>query len=89
MAQEILNKLLDFIAQNFSVELDEINLEKSLVDEGIIDSIGFIEITSYLSKEFSVEVQEDQINRENFGSVMKIVNFIEREIRKPSVRKSF
>ena len=89
MAQEILNKLLDFIAQNFSVELDEINLEKSLVDEGIIDSIGFIEITSYLSKEFSVEVQEDQINRENFGSVMKIVNFIEQEIRKPSVRKSF
>ena len=47
MPKEILDKFLHFIARNFMVELDEIPLDKSLIDEGIIDSFGLIEIQVY------------------------------------------
>ena len=72
--------LLNFIADNFLVDQDEIDLEKSLVDEGIVDSTGMVEIISFIEEEYSFEVEEDKMTRENFGSVLKIVDFIKNEM---------
>lgn len=79
--QDIQQKLLDFITRNFLVDEDEIVLDESLVDQGIIDSFGLIEIASFMETDFSIYVQEEQMNRENFGSVIKLVNFIKREMK--------
>ena len=78
MKQEIQEALLGFIISNFMVEREEIDLEKSLIDEGIIDSFGLIEISSFIEDDFSIAVKEDDMVRENFGSVLKIVDFIHR-----------
>ena len=80
MSKEIRNKLLDFIVENFLVEKDEIDLDKSLVDEGIIDSTGLVEIIAFIEEEFSIKVEDEQMTRDNFGSVVKIIDFIEKEI---------
>lgn len=61
------------------VERDKIDLDKSLIDEGIIDSFGLIEIASFLEDEFQIKITEDKMIRANFGSVHKIVNFIGKE----------
>jgi acyl carrier protein len=82
MQQDIQEQLLEFICRNFMVEKDEIDIEKSLVDTGIIDSIGLIEISTFIQNKFGIMVKEEQMNRENFGSVVKIVKFIEIEIKK-------
>lgn len=79
MPQEIQEKLLSFITSSFMVERDEIDLDKSMIDEGIIDSFGLIEIASFMEKEFQMKISEDQMIRNNFGSVHKIVDFIMRE----------
>jgi acyl carrier protein len=73
---EIMEMLLDFICQNFMVEKNDINLDVSLVDQGIIDSIGLIEISAFIERKFSIKVLEDQMTLENFGSANKIANFI-------------
>ncbi len=82
MSQEIQDKLLDFITQSFFVEKDEIPLEKSLMDTGIIDSIGLVEIVSFMEREFSFVVGENHMTRDNLGSIVKMVGFIERESEK-------
>lgn len=79
MSQEIQDKLLAFITSSFMVEREEIDLDKSMIDEGIIDSFGLIEIASFMEKEFNMNVNEEQMIRSNFGSVHKIVDFIKRE----------
>jgi acyl carrier protein len=79
MSQEIQDKLLAFITSSFMVEREEIDLDKSMIDEGIIDSFGLIEIASFMEKEFNMKVSEEQMIRSNFGSVHKIVDFIKRE----------
>ena len=61
------------------VERDEFELDKSLIDQGVIDSFGLIEISSFLQKEFGFEIQETEMTRANFGSVLKIVDFIEKK----------
>ncbi len=76
MTQDIQEKLLDFITKNFVVERDEVDLDKSLIDEGIIDSFGLIEIGTFMETQFGFTVDEDDMVRENFGSVHKMVDFI-------------
>ena len=75
----VLQDLLEFITQNFMVERDEIDLDKSMIDEGIIDSFGLVEIASHIENEYGMKIDETQMVRENFGSVNKIVAFIKRE----------
>ncbi len=71
--------LLDFLCQQFLVEIEDIELDKSLIDTGIIDSMGLIEISAYLQREYEIKITEEKMNRNNFGSVLKIVDFIQRE----------
>ena len=77
---EIRTKLLNFITATFFVDEDEIDLDNSLVDDGIIDSFGLIEIASFLKTAFAVNVEDDDMNRENFGSANRMVEFIFGEI---------
>ena len=73
---EIQVALLDFLCRQFYVDLDDIILDKSLIDTGIIDSMGLIEIASYIKKSHGFTVTKEQMNRENFGSTLRIVDFI-------------
>lgn len=79
MSEEIKDRLLDFITTSFMVERHEIDLDKSMIDEGIIDSFGLIEIATFMEREFGMKVREEQMIRSNFGSVNRIVEFIKRE----------
>ncbi|HQL01079.1 MAG TPA: acyl carrier protein [Smithellaceae bacterium] len=76
MEKEIQDKLVAFICESFMVEPDEFNLEESLVDQGVIDSIGLVEISAFIEETFGIKVAETDMTRQNFGSVKKMVAFI-------------
>ncbi len=78
--ENIKELLLEFITRNFMVEREEIDLGKSMIDEGIIDSFGLIEIATFMEDQFSMTVEDDDMNRDNFGSVLKLVDFIYKRI---------
>ncbi|MFC1505214.1 acyl carrier protein [Thermodesulfobacteriota bacterium] len=80
MPEKIKNKFMHFIAQNFMVEKDDIPLDQSLVDEGIIDSFGLFEIIAFIETEYSISIPEDQQNDTNFGTVSQIIDFIEANV---------
>ena len=82
MEEKIQEQLLDFLTRNFLVAREEIILDESLIDQGIIDSFGLIEIATFMEKSFFIVVTEKQMTRQNFGSVLKIVNFIRTEMDK-------
>lgn len=77
---EIREGLLEFVSTTFMVDKSEIELDKSMIDMGIIDSMGLIEIVSYLENHYEFKVTEEQMNRDNFGSVLKIVEFVKRMV---------
>ena len=75
MSSLIQDKLLDFISAQFRIPRDQIDLGASLVDQGVIDSFGFVEIVAFLEETFGLAIADEQINGENFGSVERIVRF--------------
>ncbi|AJQ96547.1 MULTISPECIES: acyl carrier protein [Gynuella] len=74
-----IEKLVTFITENYMVERDEVPLDRSLIDEGIIDSFGLIEIAGFLESTFGIQIKDEDMIRENFGSVIKMIDFAERK----------
>ena len=78
-AEQARSELLNFIVNNFMVDLEDVPLDKSLIDEGIIDSFGLVEIATFLEKAFDIKVDEEDMIRENFGSVNKLIAYVQRK----------
>ncbi|SMF56905.1 Acyl carrier protein [Alteromonadaceae bacterium Bs31] len=76
---EAKKSLLHFISDNYMVDIEEIPVDQSLIDEGIIDSFGLVEISSFLEKSFEITIEEADLIRDNFGSVNKMIDFAERK----------
>ncbi len=76
---EIQKDLTDFVCRNFLVEEGEIVLGESLVDQGIIDSFGLVEIAAFIKKKYTIVTGESEMNRDNFGSILKMAAYVERK----------
>jgi acyl carrier protein len=50
--------------------------DASFLDQGIIDSIGFMELVAFVQKEYGFEVGPEDLVRENFDSVNKLAKYI-------------
>jgi acyl carrier protein len=55
--------------------------EASLLDNGIIDSTGLIEVIAFIEESYAVRVGDSDLRPENFGSVAKISAYVERCLR--------
>lgn len=69
-----------FVRSNFYVP-DDLVLgdETSLLDLGIVDSTGVLEIVSFLEGRFGVTVDDLEIVPENLDSVARIADFLARK----------
>jgi acyl carrier protein len=54
----------------------------SFIEEGIIDSIGILELVAFLEEKFGFKVQDEEIIPENFDSIEKLDIFIKSKLAK-------
>jgi acyl carrier protein len=71
-----------FILSNLLKNSDEIELKEtdSLIDKGIIDSLGIMKLIVYLEKEFDVKIANEEITLENFENIKAISCLVESKI---------
>jgi acyl carrier protein len=50
-----------------------------LIDTGIVDSTGVVEIVTYLEETFRIEVDDDDLVPENLDSVSRLAAFVDRK----------
>lgn len=80
MTTEIAAKVKGFITQNFYVPEDfELKNDSSLLDQGVVDSTGVLEVVSFLEEEFEIEVDDDELVPENLDSIDRIAAFVGRK----------
>jgi acyl carrier protein len=72
------DRVRSFIRESFLV--DEFSDHESFLASGIIDSLGVMQLVSFLETEFSVQVQDSDLVPENFDSVERVAAFIERKL---------
>lgn len=59
--------------------IDSLAHDSDLLAEGVIDSMGIMELISFLEGKYGVKVDDDDIDAENFRSIESIVAFVERK----------
>lgn len=66
-----------FIVQNFLYGQDDgFQNGASLLDMGLIDSTGVLELVSFVEDNFKINVNDEEIVPENFDSVDNLEKFI-------------
>ena len=66
--------ILEFFKREQNIK--KIDLNTSLLDANIIDSFGLIELISFLEKKGGKKIDLSKLNKENFGSINKMVKFL-------------
>ncbi len=64
-------------ADNKTVELTD---STSLIDFGVIDSLGIMKLLAFFEKEFSITIDGDELTPDNFENVETIVRMVKSKI---------
>ena len=75
---QIETTIRQFIADNFLFRDDRAALadDESLLDAGLIDSTGVLELVGFLESHFSIQLADEDIVPANLDSVRAIVSFV-------------
>ena len=78
---DIKTALRTFILENYLFTDDESALgdDDSFLDNGILDSMGILELIDYLTEELNIEVDGDEVTPDNLDSIEKVVNFVSKK----------
>ncbi len=73
--------LRQFIVENFlfgKVDVPLANTD-SLLEQGIIDSTGVLELVSFLEQKYGITIQDEELVPDNLDSIDRLVRFVSRK----------
>ncbi len=75
------DKIRDYIIENFLFGDAEPMSDDgmSLLDEGIIDSVGVMELVAFLEADFGISVGDEELVPDNLDSVANLIAFVDRK----------
>ncbi len=69
-----------FVEKNFYVaDTAALGAETSLLDSGIIDSTGVLEVIAFLEETFGIEVADDEMLPENLDTIGRIARYVAKK----------
>jgi acyl carrier protein len=57
----------------------DLGAEVALLDQGILDSTAVLEIVQFFEQEMGIEVADEEMVPENFGSIARLVAYVEQK----------
>ena len=79
--QEIRRLVIDWLDDNFHFGDAETLIQsddRSFLDNGILASLGFVQLIVYLEDKYKFTIERKDLSRENFDSMSKIVTYVLR-----------
>jgi len=80
------SKVKTFLAQQFPITKNVGN-DEPLLGNGLIDSLGILEVVTFVEKEFGIVVSDEDLTPENFGSIHNLANFVHNKTQIVTLRK--
>lgn len=72
------SQIRDYVAQNLLFNESGFNYgdDASFLEEGIIDSLGVIELVTFVERQFGISVEDHELVPDNFDSVSKLEAYL-------------
>ena len=73
-------RIREFVLGHFPLARKKsITDDDALLDEGIIDSLGVLDLVNFIEEEFKISISDEDLVPEKFQSIQSIVIFIEQK----------
>jgi acyl carrier protein len=73
-------EIRNFIVENFLYGQDDgFDDNVSLLEKGIIDSTGVLELVSFVEEKYGISVEDEELIPENFDSVVNLSAYITKK----------
>lgn len=69
-----------FIIETFMSGEGTLEDDEPLFEKGIIDSVGFIQLLTFLEKQFNVKMEMIEITMDKFATINDIVNVVNSKL---------
>lgn len=77
---EIMSKIEQFIHTNFIFDENlALAKDQSLLDSGVIDSTGVLELVNFLEETFGLTVNDEELVPDNLDSINNIAAFVQKK----------
>ena len=75
---QVIERVRDFLTENFLYMRPDFVLNEgdSLLETGVIDSRGVLEVLNVLEEEFGVTAADEEVSEANLGSLRAIAQFV-------------
>ena len=82
MNNDVLKRVRAFIEENFLFRTDVSDLADtdSLLENGVMDSTGILELVAFLESDFSMQMSDADIVPDNLDSIASITAYVERKL---------
>jgi len=78
---DIQDQVRQFITTNFYVDdPDELPNSASLLDRGIVDSTGVLEVIGFIEETFGVHVEDSEMLPDNLDPIERITAYLKRKV---------
>ncbi|MCI0344638.1 MAG: acyl carrier protein [Chloroflexi bacterium] len=78
MSDELEREVLVYIEATYLADDPEfaLDIDESLIDADVLDSLAMFEVAEHLSSTYGVEIVEQDVTIENFGTVGRIAALV-------------
>jgi len=77
-AKQIRDEIRAYLDENFLYMRPDFILQDDdrLLERGVVDSMGIVEMLTFLDDQFGVKVADDEISEANLGTIGAIARFV-------------
>lgn len=81
MTDEVKKDVIAYLEETkpVGVSVDRIDGDTDLIGSGVIDSFGVVGFIEFLEEQYGIEVDDDDIDPDNFRTIARIVEYIAAE----------
>jgi acyl carrier protein len=81
-SEKLRSQIRSFIWEKFPIARKRgLNDELPLLETGIVDSLGVLDVVGFLEQTFQIRIDDDELTPDNFASIGSMAAFMERRIR--------
>ncbi len=78
MSESVVSEVRQFIVQNFlfGQERTDLTPDRSLLEAGIVDSTGLLEMVAFLEEHYGITVDDADLSPKNMDSIAAIAAYV-------------
>jgi acyl carrier protein len=78
--EKLKQTIRSYVTDNFLFGKDSgLDDNASLLEKGVIDSTGVLELVAFLEKQFAIKISDDELLPENLDSIVNMAAFLARK----------